>query len=103
MFNITESDIIKVKESLLISRDPLRIKVFPAKEKRKYILLCMICLLFEMDKEYTESEVNDILKQVYEDFVSVRRYLIEYKFLDRRINGSAYWVIADQTKLDNYK
>ena len=103
MFDIKESDIIKVKESLLISRNPLRVKVFPSKEKRKYILLGMISLLFESGKHYTESEVNDILIEVYEDFASVRRYLIEYKFLDRTLNGSDYWLIADQTEFEIYR
>ena len=103
MFDIKESDINKVKESFLISSDPLRIKVFPAKEKRKYILLGMICLLFEDNKHYSEPEVNEILKEVYDDFVSVRRYLIEYKFLDRTLNGSDYWLIADHEKFKNYK
>lgn len=102
MFDISENDITKVKESLLISRNPLKIKVFPSKEKRKYILLGMICMLFEAKRQYTESEVNDILKDVYDDFVSVRRYLIEYKFLDRTLNGSAYWLIADQTEFKDY-
>lgn len=103
MFDIKESDIIKVKESLLISRNPLRVKVFPSKEKRKFILLGMICLLFEPGKHYTESEVNDILKNVYEDYASVRRYLIEYKFLDRTLNCSDYWLIANQAEFENYK
>ncbi len=103
MFDITESDIIKVKESLLISRDPLRIKVFPAKEKRKYILLGMICLLFEAGKQYSESEINRILKEVYDDFVTIRRYLIDYKILKRTPNGSFYWLIANQLEFKAYQ
>ena len=29
---------------------------------------------------------------MYEDYVHIRRYLIEYGFLDRKADGSAYWV-----------
>lgn len=103
MFDITGLDILKAKQTLLISIDPLRIKIFPAKEKRKYILLGMICLLFDKEKKYTETEVNDILRDVYDDYAILRRYLIIYGFLDRTTNGSSYWLIADQSKFQDYK
>jgi len=32
---------------------------------------------------YSEEEINAFLKQIFEDFVSLRRYLIEYGFLHR--------------------
>ena len=103
MFDINILDIKRAKETLLISRNPLKIKLFPAKEKRKYILLGMICLLFDKDKKYTEPEVNEILRDVYDDFVTIRRYLIIYEFLARTTNGSSYWLIADQTQFQDYK
>lgn len=103
MFDITELDILKVKETLLISRNPLKIKLFPAKEKRKYILLGMMCLLFDKEKKYNEKEVNDILREIYDDYATLRRYLIIYRFLDRTPDGSSYWVIADQSKFQDYK
>jgi hypothetical protein len=31
---------------------------------------------------------------VYDDYVTVRRYLIEYGFLDRKDDGSQYWLKA---------
>ncbi len=102
MFDITHLDILKAKDTLLISRNPLRIKVFPAKEKRKYILLGMICLLFDKEKKYNEAEVNDILREVYDDYVTLRRYLIIYGFLDRTLDGSSYWLIVDQSKFKAY-
>lgn len=103
MFDITGLDILKTKQTLLISSKPLKIKVFPAKEKRKYILLAMICHQFEKDKKYNESEVNDILREIYDDYVTLRRYLIIYEFLDRTTDGSSYWLIADQSKFLDYK
>lgn len=103
MFDITGLDILKAKDTLLVSRNPLKIKVFPAKEKRKYILLGMMCLLFEKDKKYSEAEVNDILREVYDDYATLRRYLIIYQFLARTEDGSSYWLIADQSKFQDYK
>ena len=65
---------------------------FPVKEKRKIILLQKIMEDFESGRDYTEKEVNVILQQYYADFASIRRYLIEYGFMDRDKEGKRYWV-----------
>lgn len=64
----------------------------PKKQKRIIIVLQHIITRFETNKIYCEKEVNEILKVVYHDYVTIRRYLIEYGFLDRKHNGSEYWV-----------
>jgi len=65
---------------------------FPKREKRKVAVLTHIAGRFERDRNYSEKEVNAILESVYDDYVTVRRYLIEYGFLDRDRDGSRYWV-----------
>lgn len=65
---------------------------FPKKEKRKLIILKNLIKRFDTDKKYTEKEVNEILLKAYPDFVTLRRYLVEYGFLDRKRDGSSYWV-----------
>ena len=70
------------------------LELIPSKEKKKLIVLGHIVTRFEKSKQYTEKEVNEILKTVHTDFVSLRRHLIEYGFMDRSDNGSAYWVKA---------
>ncbi|MMZ69439.1 hypothetical protein D1872_322810 [compost metagenome] len=47
---------------------------------------------FDTHKKYTEKEVNGILRTADTDYVTLRRYLIEYGFLDRKDDGSMYWV-----------
>jgi len=69
-----------------------RIEVFPSKEKKKLIILQHIAARFEPSRTFSEKEVNDILKPIYHDFVSVRRYLIEYGFFGRSSDGASYWV-----------
>ncbi|HWL22473.1 MAG TPA: DUF2087 domain-containing protein [Ureibacillus sp.] len=64
----------------------------PSKEKKKLIILQHILERFEAGKSYNEKEVNIILKTVNADFVSLRRYLIEYGFMDRSNDGSSYWI-----------
>ncbi|MGL4522833.1 MAG: DUF2087 domain-containing protein [Bacilli bacterium] len=68
-----------------------KLKNYPAKEKRKIVILQYICEKFETKKHYSEKEVNDVIGAVYEDFVTVRRALIEYGFIDRTKDGKAYW------------
>lgn len=65
---------------------------FPTKQKRIIIVLQHIISFFEYKRRYSEKEVNDIIKEIYHDYVTIRRYLIEYGFLDRKIDGSEYWV-----------
>lgn len=65
---------------------------FPKKQKRKLIILKQLTKRFDHQKQYTEKEVNDVLANAYDDYVTLRRYLIEYGFLDRTADGSMYWV-----------
>lgn len=65
---------------------------FPLKEKRKVAILRHLVKKFQRDKKYTEKEVNDILKPIYDDYVILRRYLIEYGFMERNRDGSCYWL-----------
>ena len=69
---------------------PLR--TFSVKEKHKLIVLQEIVKRFQSEQTYTEKEINQILKAVYHDFATLRRYLVEYNFLDRTPDGSQYWL-----------
>ncbi|WP_416151900.1 DUF2087 domain-containing protein [Salipaludibacillus sp. HK11] len=65
---------------------------FPKKEKRKISILQHILKRFDTDKIYTEKEVNQILELVYDDFATIRRYFIEYGFMERKQDCSEYWI-----------
>ncbi|WAA08846.1 DUF2087 domain-containing protein [Fervidibacillus albus] len=69
-----------------------RLSIFPSKEKRKLIVLQHMISRFESDKMYSEQEVNEKIKEMYDDFATIRRYFIEYGFMDRNKDGSRYWV-----------
>ncbi|MDK2807359.1 MAG: hypothetical protein PWP24_88 [Clostridiales bacterium] len=70
-----------------------RLKQIPAKAKKKIIILREIMKNFKADKEYTEKEVDRLLKRIYEeDYASIRRALIEYGFMDRSMDGRIYRV-----------
>ncbi|MEK7431894.1 MAG: DUF2087 domain-containing protein [Cyanobacteriota bacterium] len=68
------------------------ISKFPKKEKQKIVVLRHIMKNFSTDISYTEKEVNEILKRNHSDYVTLRRYLIEYGFMERKLDGSEYKV-----------
>lgn len=72
-----------------------QLKSFPKKQKKKLALLQHISEMFDPAKRYSEREVNSILKNVYEDYVTIRRYMIDYGFLDRKNDGTEYWVMSE--------
>ncbi|MGN8845371.1 DUF2087 domain-containing protein [Niallia sp. HCP3S3_B10] len=65
---------------------------FPMKQKQKLIVLREIAKRLEGQESYSEKELNQLLQTIYEDYVLIRRYLIEYGFLDRKADGSLYWL-----------
>lgn len=65
---------------------------FPLKEKKRIVIIRHIARQFEADRRYTEKEVNSILLKFHADYALLRRYLIEYGFMERNADGSAYWL-----------
>ena len=65
---------------------------FPPKEKQRIVVLRAIANRIDPIVTYTEKELNELLKTIYSDYVLIRRYLIEYGFLDRKLDGSMYWL-----------
>ncbi|WP_350445898.1 DUF2087 domain-containing protein [Anaeromonas frigoriresistens] len=89
---ITNNEHKKVINTYFESQDPLILKSFPSKEKRKISVLREIASIFDQEKKYTEKELNNILKLIYPDIATIRRYLIEYGFFDRTKDCSSYWI-----------
>jgi hypothetical protein len=46
---------------------------------------------FEIGTNYTEKEVNTILRRFNEDTAGLRRYLVDAGMLQREGDGSRYW------------
>lgn len=68
------------------------IRQIPAPPKLQIILDYLINF-FEFDKNYTEKEINQIIKRFNEDTAGLRRDLIEANMLARESDGSRYWRI----------
>lgn len=89
-YEVTNSEQAQIIDTYFDTIEPLKLKSFPSKEKRKIIVLRKISTLFERDIKYTEKELNEIVKSVYADFATIRRYLIEYGFMERTIDCKEY-------------
>lgn len=89
---ITQEEREKILSAMFLSLTPLKLKLFSSKEKKKIVSLQKIIEQFEKGKVYSEKEVNQILKDIYDDFPTIRRYLIEYGFMERSKDCHDYWV-----------
>ena len=83
----------KIIDTFFTSLNPLKLGSLSSKEKKKLVVLRVIAGQFEPGRRYAEEEVNRILRDIYyDDYVTLRRYLIEYGFLDRTQDCGEYWV-----------
>ena len=90
-FVITRAEEEKITALAFSSLEPLKLRRFPPKEKKKIVILNRIAQQFERGRRYTEKEVNAILGGIFDDYVTLRRYLIEYGYMDRTADCSEYW------------
>ncbi|MDP5273382.1 DUF2087 domain-containing protein [Chengkuizengella axinellae] len=100
---VTEKESIEILAKYFPEGTDGPLTTFSMKEKHKLIVLREIVKKLEGRRIYTEKELNQILKTVYDDYVILRRYLIEYGFLDRKGDGSAYWLKEGEEMLNNRK
>lgn len=87
----TKEEKEKIIKAAFSSLSPLKLIKFPAREKKKIVILQEITEQFENGRNYEEKELNRILKEIYPDFPTIRRYLIEYGFMDRTKDCKEYW------------
>lgn len=88
----TEEEREKILTTAFESLNPLKLAHFPAREKKKIVVLQKIAASFEDGKHYEEKELNSKLKSIYSDFPTLRRYLIEYGFMARTDDCKEYWL-----------
>ena len=66
------------------------LKTMPSKYSFKFYVLKEISREFKKGQLYNESEVNAILAPIYDDYIAIRRYLVDYGFIKRTKDGSSY-------------
>jgi hypothetical protein len=66
-----------------------RITAMPARHSRRRLLLDQVAQAFEPGRRYPEHVVDEILKAVFDDHCTLRRYLVDEEFLSR--TAGVYW------------
>lgn len=89
-FDYDENDFNKVIKNYIDQNN--RLKNLPSKEKKKIIILRYITNSLEREIKYSEKQLNELLKSYHDDYATLRRYLIEYGFLERTKDCNIYWV-----------
>lgn len=87
-----ENGEVQVLGKYLLPGEDGSLRSFPAKESHKRVVLNELAGRFESGRDYSEREVNDILESVFDDYVVLRRSLVDYGYLDREADGSRYWL-----------
>ncbi len=89
-FALTEEENEKILRKYF--KDDGSLVRFPVKAKERVALLRKIVERLALGIRYSERELNAILSPLTEDHVLVRRCLVDYGFVSRVPDGSAYWV-----------
>jgi len=55
----------------------------PARHEARLEVLAWLAARFEPGRTYSEAEVNNVLRGEEVDHVTLRRYLVDYRFLER--------------------
>ncbi len=72
----------------------------PTKQKKMLVIIRWLAALFQPDRLYSEGEVNDTLKAVYEeDYISLRRDLVDLGYLRRERGGGKYWLAPAEPEI----
>ncbi len=71
-----------------------RLVKIPKQRKKLMIVLEEIARAFELTKVYSEREVNIIIADFHDDFATLRRELVNFKFMKREKDGSAYTLLT---------
>jgi len=69
---------------------------FPAQEKKKLVVLKWFAGRFQLGERYSEKQINTELLRYHRDSATLRRALIDYRFMARE-NG-VYWRLPDEAR-----
>lgn len=87
---------LKVLHTYTSNRQLIRL---PSKQKNLLVILRWLATLFVPERHYSEAQVNEIIKGVYaQDYVSLRRDLVDLGYLRRERGGGDYWLAPVEEK-----
>jgi hypothetical protein len=75
------------------SRRDGSLKTLPAQRKKLEAILRYVVKAFDVNKRYSEKQVNDILSRYHDDTATLRRELVGFGLMKREGGGGEYWRI----------
>jgi hypothetical protein len=82
-------DVRRVLKNFLNADSSL--KQIPPQGNKLMIVLNFLVDAFAFDTNYTEKEVNTILRRFHVDTAALRRYLVDNGLMARESDGTRYW------------
>ena len=89
-------DVRKVLKNYLNADGTL--KQIPPRGNKLLIILNFIVDAFAYDTNYTEKEVNTILRRFHLDTAALRRYLVDEGLMAREGDGTRYWRVRKEAE-----
>jgi hypothetical protein len=80
----------KVLQSFIV-RD--RLQEIPASRKKRWVILKWLVNRFEVDRQYSEKALNELIKPIHPDTATLRRELIGYQMMQR--DQGIYWRLPE--------
>ena len=87
-------DVRKVLKNFLNADGSL--KQIPPQGNKLLIVLNFIVDAFAFEANYTEKEVNTILRRFHLDTAALRRYLVDNGLMGRESDGTRYWRVKNE-------
>jgi hypothetical protein len=67
------------------------LKTVPSQRKKLEAILRYVVQAFDMEKRYSEKQVNEILARYHADTATLRRELVGFGLMQREGGGGEYW------------
>jgi predicted transcriptional regulator len=67
------------------------LKTLPSQRKKLEAILRYVVKAFDMEKHYSEKQVNEILARYHADTATLRRELVGFGLMQREGGGGEYW------------
>lgn len=91
-FAITRAEFDKIVKANFTEGPNGPLARMPKKQKHKVAVLIQVLKRFDASRRYAQTEVNEILAGVSDDYTTLCRYLVDFGFLGRTRDGAEYWV-----------
>ncbi|HSL27940.1 MAG TPA: DUF2087 domain-containing protein [Anaerolineales bacterium] len=95
-----EEDVRRVLKNFLHADGTIKEIPHPGNKTKRVnqllIILNYVVDAFAFDADYTEKEVNTILRRFHLDTAALRRYLVDHGLMARESNGSRYWRVKKE-------